>query len=123
MPYPTSPVRSPEWYDNCFGIGKTDVPADLRRLSEAVCNRFDISGICDPMYIANVAAFELGRGDGRGVFHDADSTAKEAFDARLAQVANRLLFAYSSCIPVSEAECLALLQSAMTPPSPATLAA
>lgn len=97
MSFPKDPVRSPGWYDNCFEGAEPAMPADLRQFSEAVCNRFSISGICDPMYIANVTAFELGRGDGRSVFFEASAEAREDAQARLSRLAERLSFAYSSC--------------------------
>ncbi len=96
MSFPKDPVRSPGWYDNCFEGAEPAMPADVRQFSEAVCDRFSISGICDPMYIANVTAFELGRGDGRGVFFDTCSDAREDAQARLSRLAERLSFAYSS---------------------------
>ena len=45
-----------------------DVPADLRRAAERLCVAYGIRGICDPMYIANVIAMELGRGNGQSEF-------------------------------------------------------
>jgi hypothetical protein len=44
------------------------VPEDIKRLSIRLCRAYGIRGICDPMYIANVIAFELGLGDGCGKF-------------------------------------------------------
>jgi hypothetical protein len=46
------------------------IPADLRRASERICLAYGIRGICDPMYIANVIAAEIGRGDGQSNFFD-----------------------------------------------------
>lgn len=46
------------------------VPDDIRRLSERLCVTYGIRGICDPMYISNVIAKELGRGDGQGNFFE-----------------------------------------------------
>lgn len=43
-------------------------PEDLKRLSERICNAYGINGICDPAYIGNVIAHELGFGDGRNHF-------------------------------------------------------
>lgn len=48
----------------------SNVPDDIRRLSERLCVSYGIRGICDPMYIANVIARELGLGDGMGNFHE-----------------------------------------------------
>lgn len=44
------------------------VPEDIKRLSMRLCQSYGINGICDPMYIANVIAFETGRGDGQSNF-------------------------------------------------------
>ena len=46
----------------------TFVPDDIKRISIRLCRSYGIRGICDPMYIANVIAVELGRGDGIGNF-------------------------------------------------------
>ena len=45
-----------------------DVPADIRKAAERIVGSYGIRGICDPMYIANVIALELGRGDGHSNF-------------------------------------------------------
>lgn len=44
------------------------VPEDIKKLSIRICQSYGINGICDPMYIANVIAFEMGRGDGQSKF-------------------------------------------------------
>lgn len=44
------------------------VPDNIKRLSTRLCRSYGINGICDPMYIANVIAYELGMGDGSGNF-------------------------------------------------------
>jgi hypothetical protein len=41
-----------------------DVPKRIRKISEQNCMRFNIDGICDPMYICNVIAKESSSGDG-----------------------------------------------------------
>lgn len=65
-------THSKEFFDEAFTNPVTRqadfVPADIRRLSERICRSYNIKGICDPMYIANVIAFELGLGDGQGNF-------------------------------------------------------
>ena len=50
--------------------GMQNVPEDLRRLSERLCRSYGIRGICDPGYIANVIAKELGLGDGFSNFYE-----------------------------------------------------
>jgi hypothetical protein len=45
------------------------VPYDIKRLSIRLCRSYGIKGICDPMYIANIIALELGIGDGQGNFN------------------------------------------------------
>lgn len=44
------------------------VPENIKRLATRLCRSYGIHGICDPMYIANVIAFELGLGDGQSNF-------------------------------------------------------
>jgi len=58
--------QSKEFFDEAFN--GAFVPDDIRRLSERLCRSYGINGICDPMYIANVIAAELGRGNGLGLF-------------------------------------------------------
>ena len=60
-------VRSVNPFDERFDA---DTPPSIRRLSERICRSYGINGICDPMYIANITAFELGLGDGQGHFGD-----------------------------------------------------
>lgn len=46
-----------------------EVPIALKRLAIRICRSYGIRGVCDPMYIANVAAMELGLGDGQSNFN------------------------------------------------------
>lgn len=62
-------IADKEFFDEAFR-SMPEVPADIRRLSERLCRAYGIRGICDPGYIANVIAVELGRGDGRSTFYD-----------------------------------------------------
>ncbi len=55
-----------EFFDSAFA--GHDVPVDIRRVSERICMSYGINGTSDPMYIANIIALELGRGDGKGNF-------------------------------------------------------
>ena len=61
-----------EFFDEAFtnqSTGKRyNVPYNLRRASEEICNAFGIRGISDPMYIVNIIALEMGLGDGKGNF-------------------------------------------------------
>ena len=65
-------THTQEWFEEAFTNPVTrqayKVPAKLRVLSERICRSYGIKGICDPMYIANVAALELGMGDGKSNF-------------------------------------------------------
>ena len=61
-------VPSKEWFDIAFK--GYDIPEDIRRLSEILCRAYGIYGTADPMYIANVIAKELERGDGQGNFYE-----------------------------------------------------
>jgi hypothetical protein len=55
------------FYDEAFRYHPT-APADIREAAERICNTYEIRGICDPMYIANVIAMSTGRGDGKSNF-------------------------------------------------------
>lgn len=85
----------PGFFDEAFR--NAALPSTLRTFSQAFCTRFDVHGICDPIYIANVAAFEIGLGDGSGNF----KVSKTPTEADIAKVGDRLLFAYSTCIAES----------------------
>ncbi len=45
-----------------------EVPKDLRRVAERIVSAYNIRGICDPIYIANIIAYETGRGNGCSEF-------------------------------------------------------
>ena len=66
-----------------------NVPANIRKISESICREFNIKGICDPMYISNVIAVELGLGDGCGNFSDNKPNL-----ANINKLAERLMFSY-----------------------------
>lgn len=93
---PRAPLAtfSPEWFDYTFEDAVGITP-ELRLMSERMCREFNICGIYDPMHIANVAASELGIGDGRGNFTGASIAVNGAIIDKLAK---RFAFAYSSCI-------------------------
>lgn len=76
------------------------VPSKIRAFAEAFCIRFNIRGICDPAYCANITALELKVGDGCGKF-DNDKAVDETGFAR---IGSRLLFSYSTCISLTEPE-------------------
>lgn len=89
------------FYDPCREEG-VDLPRDIKEISKALCIHHNIRGICDPLYIANVTAFEMGRGDGCGVFFDEPQPSRseraESFNADIERLAKRLCHAYSSSI-------------------------
>lgn len=103
---PAHPLHSQEWFNEAFQYDPS-VPPQLRHMSERMCREFNIRGICDPMYIANIAAVEFGMGDGRGTFAERpvcpESIAIEA-------LAKRLRFSYSTCIGRNTALVLPLLK-------------
>ena len=70
-----------------------NVPSNIKSISESICNEFNIKGICDPMYIANVIAVELNLGDGCGNFN----SNKPNLD-NVGKLAERLKFSYGSNI-------------------------
>lgn len=90
--------------DPCREEGK-DVPRDIKALAQALCVQHNIRGISDPLYIANVIAVEMGRGDGCSVFFDEPQPSRsdraESFDADVERLAKRLSHAYSSSIQYS----------------------
>ena len=55
-----------KWFDDKF---TDDVPPDLKKLAIRICRSYGINGICDPQYIANIIALELGFGDGHSKFY------------------------------------------------------
>ena len=94
---------SPAWFDDCFEISKNALPADIRAASEKIVKQHQIAGICDPLYIANVTAFEPKRGDGKGMFYPAAALLESDERERLLDiVAKRLAFSYSSCFKMSQ---------------------
>lgn len=74
-------IRNPksdvdEFFDKAFqGMS---VPENIRKLSMRLCDAYNIRGLADPGYIANVIAVELGLGDGKGNFNVEDIPAKAA---------------------------------------------
>ena len=56
-----------EFFDEAFK--EMDIPEGLRKASERICQAYSIKGICDPGYIANVIAVEMGMGDGKSNFY------------------------------------------------------
>lgn len=59
-------TKDKKFFDEAFR--ENQVPENIKRLSARLCRSYGINGICDPMYIANVIALELGLGDGQGNF-------------------------------------------------------
>jgi hypothetical protein len=92
-----APVHTPEWFDNAFVDYNTITP-EIRLFSERVCREFNIVGVCDPAYIANLVATVFSVGDGRGNFTgESVSPTALTFEKML----GRLTFAYSSTIPAN----------------------
>ncbi|WP_282366418.1 hypothetical protein [Pseudomonas sp. PS02290] len=82
----------PGFFEEAFG--DSGLPSTLRNFAQAFCMRFDVRGICDPLYCANVAAVETGLGDGCSNF----DPVKSPTEADIVKVADRLLFSYATCI-------------------------
>ena len=59
------------FFKEAFGL-VPNIPKGLKVLATRICRAYGIRGICDPAYIANVIAFELGLGDGQGNFTEKD---------------------------------------------------
>jgi hypothetical protein len=62
-----------------------DVPDRIKRIATAICERFIIGGVCDPMYIANIIAHQNGGGDGMGNFSQTDFEINELETAKTIQ--------------------------------------
>lgn len=45
------------------------IPENLKKAVIRICQSYGLTGLCDPMYIANVIAVELGIGDGQSNFY------------------------------------------------------
>lgn len=108
-------LHTPAWFDYCFEGATPSVPADLRKFAEAVCVRFCIRGICDPMYIANVAAHLINRGDGRSNFVPDDRAESPDFAQALSKIHSQLCFAYSTCIGPDGNDLRLLVQEHLRP--------
>lgn len=80
-------------FKKCFK--EYNVPLNLREISEKICKEFNIKGICDPMYICNVIAYESNIGDGDGNFTGYDIS-------NVSIIAKRLQKAYRFNIPENE---------------------
>ncbi|OAS07725.1 hypothetical protein AYO08_10360 [Pseudomonas putida] len=92
------PALQPGFFEEAFK--DYQVPPKIRAFAEAFCIRFNVRGICDPAYCANLVAVELKVGDGCGKFdHD-----KDADETGFAKIGSRLLFSYSTCISLTEPE-------------------
>jgi len=74
-----------------------EVPSNIRKASEEICTRFNIKGICDPMYISNVIALESGSGTGGGEFYSGEID-------NIEKLAKRLQGAYGCNIRKDEIE-------------------
>lgn len=68
-----------------------DVPECIKQTAISICDKYDIKGLADPMYVANVIGMETGTGDGQGNFKGTRVN-KEG----VRKVAERLAFAYRS---------------------------
>ena len=91
---PNKPIRQ-GFFEEAFR--DAELPQPLRTFAEAFCTRFEVRGICDPLYCANIAAFETGLGDGGGNFN----LSQTPTEAGITNTGDRLLFAYSTCISES----------------------
>jgi hypothetical protein len=112
-PSHTPAVFSSAWFDAAFYPAK-NVPIQIRALAERLCRTFTIRGICDPMYITNIVAFELGAGTGRSEFHQVTTPLSVSAEA-VTRLVKRLMFAYLSSITASEAELCAIFTEELCP--------
>lgn len=96
VPRAETMALSDAWFDLHM---QGNVPPMIAKASKSICVAHQIKGICDPMYIANVIAFELGAGDGQGHFiqHGSPTILAETLD----KIASRVAGSYSSCFAMS----------------------
>ena len=112
-------IHTPEWFDSKFENGGQIVPVQLRAMSERICKVFNIKGICDPMYIANIAAYELGMGNGQGQFHARKSDTDLAVDMH--RLSKRLAHSYSFNIYDEDHELTCLILEGMGVEAPSLI--
>lgn len=100
---PAKILYSDLWFDEVFSdpeSGKPyEVPADIRKFSEFLCREKGIEGSCDPMYIANITALELGYGDGRSHFYTIQpgvAARRETYAEDVLRLAERLHHSYGT---------------------------
>lgn len=91
-----------EFDAECFG--GYIVPETLKKTVVTICKRFNISGVCDAMYIANTIAFENGFGDGRGLFDISKCQIKDT-----QKTAKKIQWAYSCNICIRDIQVLATI--------------
>lgn len=81
-------LHTKEWFDGCFkGLG---VPDNLKKASTDLCRSYDIKGISDPAYVANIIATNLELGDGKGVFYNQPPNIDELITRTKACLENHL---------------------------------
>lgn len=67
---PTYGIEKDLFYQSAFdGI---PAPIKIKRAAIRICESYGIRGLCDPAYIANIIALELGLGDGLSNFNSPD---------------------------------------------------
>jgi hypothetical protein len=92
------PQQTDAFFEKAFADPKTNrpyqIPGNIRQLSERLCKDNNIKGTSDPMYIANITAFELGLGNGQSDFVSTRSTSSVDLD----RLTNRINSAYRSNI-------------------------
>lgn len=110
----TSPpaAHSPAWFEEAFKDAETPIPEDIRRTAVRIIETHDIRGICDPMYVANLIAMYMQRGNGCSRFKQGPMVYVESREPLLEAAAVNLAFAYSSSKGVTKTAIYdALLQS------------
>lgn len=77
-----------------------NVPADIKAFATWFVTYYGINGICDPMYVANITALELNRGDGKSKFGRGLGNAGDR-EGRVQRLTNRLRESYGVSITES----------------------
>lgn len=78
-----------------------DVPSDIRTFAEWFISWYGIDGICDPMYVCNITAMLLNRGNG---CNDFEPGIGETHDNPRKTIIERLSFSFSTSIERSGRE-------------------
>jgi len=96
-------LMTKQHFETAFGAVGMTPPAQVRDFTEKLCRIYQIKGIADPAYIANMVGVEFSCGDGSGLFYGAP----QIDEGSLRSLAKRLILNYSTRVmtaPLSATE-------------------